>query len=589
MNGGRVSMVALSAGCALLLGHVAHARKLSLELSPAAWQSGELERFTALQNTFAGPTPPPIVAARRAVITGTSSPLAVRSGYEALARGGNAADAALTAALAQVALVAGSYVSYAGIFFLTYYDAAEHRVYYLNAGFDTPRAELDPLSIPASAPSGRTALVPGFFAGVAAAHQRFGSLPFATLFEPALYFAEQGFEFNALLAAYISVRKDVLGRLPEARSVFVKPDGEFYSSGDWFTQPALAETLRQVALDGIDTIYTGDWAQHFVDAIRREGGVISLDDMSAYRVIWSEPLHTRFRDYELFSAGLPSLGGVNLVEAFNVLEAAGFPERGDYATDPEALFWFMQIQRLLALGLLSPASLEQWLPGVDLSPASRSTKATAAALWQAMEAGNLPLTSAPRALPTHSDALVVMDDQGNVAALTHTINTEIWGLSGIFVDGISIPDAASFQQQRMLDIGPGARLPEEIDPTIVFRDGCPIFASSSIGVTHYASLPFLYGVLGYDLDLENAALRPHLLLPDFSTFPGRGVVERVTEGLFPADVIEGVRALGQSVELIAPYAETAYRGYVVGVGRDNPSGHLSANVPPYLNGVALGD
>jgi gamma-glutamyltranspeptidase/glutathione hydrolase len=370
--------------------------------------------------------------------------------------------------------------------------------------------------------------------------------------------------------------------------VFVKPDGEFYAAGDWFTQPALASTLREVASDGVDTVYTGAWAQRFVDTIQREGGVISLDDMSAYRVIWSAPMHTTFRGYELFTAGLPSLGGVNLVQAFNLLEAAGFPERGDYASDPEALFWFMQIQRLMVLGVLSPELLEQLLPGVDLSPASRATKATAAALWQALETGRLPLTNLPQKLSTHSDAVVVMDARGNVAALTHSINTVTWGTTGIFVDGVSIPDSASFQQQRILDAGPGARLPEEIDPMIAFEDGCPIFASSSIGVTHYATLPLAYGLLGYDLDLERASERPSLLLPDFANFPALGIVERVPEGMFPSNVLAGVRALGQEVEEMAPYTETAFRGYAIGIGRDRRSGQLSGNLPLYFNGAGLG-
>ena len=140
----------------------------------------------------------------------------------------------------------------------------------------------------------------------------------------------------------------------------------------------------------------------------------------------------------------------------------------------------------------------------------------------------------------------------------------------------------------MLDAGRGARLPEEIDPAIVFERGCPILASSSIGATHYATLPLLYGVLGYDLDLARASERPYLLLPDFANFPAQGVVERVPEGLFPSDVLAGVRALGQELEVIAPYVETAYRGYAIGIGRDRRSGQLSGNLSPYLNGAALG-
>jgi hypothetical protein len=98
----------------------------------------------------------------------------------------------------------------------------------------------------------------------------------------------------------------------------------------------------------------------------------------------------------------------------------------------------------------------------------------------------------------------------------------------------------------------------------------------------------LYGVLGYDLDLQRTSERPALLLPDFANFPALGIVERVTEGIFPSDVLAGVRALGQEVQGLAPYTETAFRGFAIGIGRDGRSGGLSGNLPPYFNGAGLG-
>jgi hypothetical protein len=98
----------------------------------------------------------------------------------------------------------------------------------------------------------------------------------------------------------------------------------------------------------------------------------------------------------------------------------------------------------------------------------------------------------------------------------------------------------------------------------------------------------LYGVLGYDLDLQRTSERPALLLPDFANFPALGIVERVTEGIFPSDVLAGVRALGQEVQGLAAYTETAFRGFAIGIGRDGRSGRLSGNLPPYFNGAGLG-
>jgi gamma-glutamyltranspeptidase / glutathione hydrolase len=96
--------------------------------------------------------------------------------------------------MAQIALNAGATVSYAGILTAVYYDAKSGKVYSLNASWNRPRNEADPLSIPSQGTaSGRSALVPGFMAGVQALHERFGRRPFAELFEPALWLADHGF------------------------------------------------------------------------------------------------------------------------------------------------------------------------------------------------------------------------------------------------------------------------------------------------------------------------------------------------------------------------------------------------------------
>src|SRR5262245_65249244 len=116
----------------------------------------------------------------------------------------------MATSLAQIALQAGAPTSYAGILTMVYYDAASKKVYSLNAGYNTVLEEKDPLTIPGGGkPSGRTALVPGFFAGVQVAHDRFGKLPFASLFDPASYMHEREFVVDRVLG-WIKIRQDVL-------------------------------------------------------------------------------------------------------------------------------------------------------------------------------------------------------------------------------------------------------------------------------------------------------------------------------------------------------------------------------------------
>ena len=145
--------------------------------------------------------------APHAMVVASSGAGAADAGLELLKRGGTAMDAAMAVAMAQPCHAMGSFVSYAGVITVVYFDSASGKVYGLDGGFNTVRGEKSPLTIPAPAgdlvalsrtgpasqPSGRTALVPGFFAGVEAAHKRFGKRPFAEVVAPAIRCAEQGF------------------------------------------------------------------------------------------------------------------------------------------------------------------------------------------------------------------------------------------------------------------------------------------------------------------------------------------------------------------------------------------------------------
>lgn len=173
-------------------------------LSPAHWPTGELEKYTQLD--LDGTRPKPLVTSSRAIVAGLLGARAVHSATQALKEGGNALDAALLGALTKITLSAGEFVSFAGILGVAYYDARTKQTYYLNAGYDRPSQELDPLTIPKGEnPSGRSVLVPGFMAGAEVAHQRFGKLPFSALFEPAIFFADNGFPTDAVLACQFRI------------------------------------------------------------------------------------------------------------------------------------------------------------------------------------------------------------------------------------------------------------------------------------------------------------------------------------------------------------------------------------------------
>ena len=107
-----------------------------------------------------------------------------------------------------------------------------------------------------------------------------------------------------------------LARLEDTRHIFQKEDGKYYDQGDIFRQPQLAQTLKQIASQGAQYMYRGAWAHRFVDAVQREGGKITLQDIADYRPLWSEPIRAMYHGYEVTSLGSPSLGGPWDVECF---------------------------------------------------------------------------------------------------------------------------------------------------------------------------------------------------------------------------------------------------------------------------------
>ena len=527
------------------------------------------------------------------MVVGLTSRRAVHAGLEVLKHDGGAVDAAMATAMTQIVEVAGSYISFAGILTMTYYDAATGKVHFLNAGFNTPIEENDPLSIPkmdpftgGGTPSGRTALVPGFMAGVQAAHDRFGKLPLRRVIEPAIALAEAGFDVDPHLAGSLQYRKNVLSRLPETRRVFTKQDGAFYARGDRFRQPELAATLRQVATHGAVYLYTGDWARRFVDAVRRDGGRITLRDLESYRVTWEEPLETTYRDARIFAPGFSSVGGVDTIEALNLLELAALKTFGPPTKSARSLFWLLQIANNQALSYNTEPITKRY-PGRDLSPRARATKDSARWIWDEMQAGQWLYAIKPaKDRPSHSSGVVAVDHWGNVAAVTHSIYTASWGNTGIFVAGISIPDPGAFLQDAIKRAGPGRRLPDATSPLIITRDGKPILASTAIGGgLHQRNVQVLANILELGMNAQSAVDAAAFLMQEWTE---NRVVAQVLRGAFDPQVLGELRALGQPVKELSPDQIDRFIGYWAGIAIDPKTGIIraagTAELPSHAEG-----
>jgi len=380
------------------------------------------------------------------------------------------------------------------------------------------------------------------------------------------------------------MREPDLHRLPETAATLLKPDGSVYRAGEVFKQPAVARTLRAVVSQGADYLYRGDWAAKLVRAVQSDGGHLALEDLAGYEVLWPAPRRTTFGDYELALLGPPNQGAVSLIEALNLAMAAGIPKLGHWSGSAESLRRLSDVTTMFYLSFIPQAVREQLYPGLDLSDESRMRPETAEALWDRMEQGVRPFAYTERA-PTHSDVVVAVDRDGNMTAITHSINSVIWGKTALVVDGISTGDPGAFQQTAIAAVGPGKRLPDPTEVGIALRDGRPIlaFASMATGL-HQQTVQSLLNTLVFGMSVKEAVDAPAIFLPlpDGSMPPRQSM--RVMEGAFPEAILRDTGL--PFVEI--PAAERRFaQGLWVGIWRDPATGTLSAASPPYASGRAL--
>jgi len=565
-----------------------------VNLTPDQWGENELSKYLEMDSREYPNNPS--AAGMHGAVTTTFHSAAARAGLEALKQGGSSVDAALTAAMTQVTLNAGSVVSFFGILNMVHFDAATGKIVSMDATWNTVKNETDPMTIPGGMVggdlfvkrelSGRTALVGGFMRGVEAAHARYGKLPFKALFQPSIYLARNGFTMNERTAEFFKQRDEEIRRLPETKATLVKPDGTAYQAGDLFKQPALASTLEHMANEGVDYMYKGEWAKKAVAAVQKDGGKMTLEDLAAYEVIWSEPVRQKYRHYELALLGPPVNGTVNLIEALNLAEASGLFNKPHWSRSGESLRMISDITGEFILSYLPQATREMIYPGIKLSDSSRMTKATSAELWKRMEQGVKLQQYAPMG-PKHSDTVVAIDQWGNMTAITQSINCVVWGAEAINVDGVSIGDAAFFQQAQIKLAGPGNRLPSPIELGIILKDGVPYlpFASMSVGL-HQQTVQSLIDILAYDMDVEDAVNSPSIFFPatDATVPTAPKYTVRVMEGAFPDSVLE---KSGLPVEQIPGTARRYAQGLWVGISKDPKTKQLKAVSPPYATGCAL--
>ena len=255
-------------------------------------------------------------------IVATPQFLASQAGAKVLEAGGNAVDAAI-AANATLGVTQPYVNGMGGDLFAIYYEAKTGKLYALNSSGWTPKGltidylkskgidKLDPIGV-------HTITVPGCVAGWDALRERFGTMPFSKILAPAIYYAENGFVMPEWSSRYW-IGKTFLNQ-PGYQETYM-PGGVRPGLGDVFKNPALGESLRQVAAHGRDAFYHGKLTELMVKFLNAQGGTHTLDDFEAFQPEWVEPISTTYRGWTVYELppngqGIAALSMLNIMEHF---------------------------------------------------------------------------------------------------------------------------------------------------------------------------------------------------------------------------------------------------------------------------------
>ena len=524
--------------------------------------------------------------------------LASEIGVSILKQGGNAVDAAVATGFALAVTLPRAGNLGGGGFMLVHLagtgetiaidyretaPAAATRDMYLG-----PDGKADP---DLSRNSGLGTGVPGTVAGLALAHEKYGSGTFtlAELIAPAIRLAEQGIRVSDDLAMSLGSARERIGKYEATNAIFYGGRGEAPRTGDILVQRDLANTLRVIARDGLTGFYSGAIAEQIASSVRAAGGVMTADDLAAYAPKLREPVRGSYRGHEVVSMSPPSSGGIHIIQILKMLEGfdiadAGYgsarhfhllaeamrrayADRATYLGDPDHV-------AVPVKALLDEAYLASRASGIDPERATPSAQ---------VNAGTLPKQESEQT--THFS---VVDRFGNAVSNTYTLNFS-YGL-GLVAEGTGVllnnelddfaaapgvPNAYGLIGGEANAPAAGKRPLSSMSPTFVFRDGKLELVTGTPGGSRIISMvtQVIIDMVDFNMNPAEAVAAPrmhHQWLPD---------VLRVEQGVSP-DTASLLETMGHDVK--TSYASGSVQSIMI-----TPEGLLAGASDPRRPGAGV--
>ena len=448
---------------------------------------------------------------------------AARAGVEILKQGGNAVDAAVATALA-VGVTNPASCGIGGGGFMLIYMAKAHAFYALDYRETAPLASRPDMYMRNGKPDEDLARdgilgagVPGEIAGIDAALRRFGTMKFQQIALPAEKLAGDGYAVSPHLAKEIAMLAPKLKADPGLAQVFLKPDGSPPQAGDTIVAKNLAATMKSLGDNPVASFYHGEVAAAIAAFMKAHGGLISSVDLAQYRPDWRDPIRRRYGDYEVYAMPPPSSGGV-------VLEMLGALDSGHLAglgvNSPPYLARLIEVMRQGFIDREQYA--DPSFVGVEIQKLLTDSH-----IQELRERAMHPKTSPPPAAPhDHGTTnLLVADKDGNVVALTTTINTVFGAKMSVPALGIilndemddfavapGVPNAYHLEGERANEVRAGKRPLSSMTPIIVTKNGAPVMTTGGSGGPTIISgvLQVALNILAFHLDAASAVNEPRI-------------------------------------------------------------------------------
>ena len=566
----------------------------------------------------------PAVAALNGIVT-SGHPIASSAGLQMLLKGGNAFDAAVAVG-AMAALGEPEMNGIGGNGFATIYDKKTGKVHSLSMAGAAPKAlkpaEMTPETLNAGMKAG---IVPGNLGGYLSILDKFGTMSIADVFAPAIEYAEKGYPIDQMLAQSIDRGKNNLGKYPTTAKVFL-PNGQPLKAGELLKNPDYAATLRKLVdaerqalakkatrsaaiKAAFDRFYKGDIAQEFDRFFKANGGLLTAADLAAYEPLWTEPLRTNYRGYDVFSNPSTSRGG------FEVLMGANLVERFDLASfgagSPQA------VHALIEAIKISKADIYRYVadPKFTVIPAAgmlaKPYAASRSALIDMSKAAGYPeagapegrtSTSAPQAGPAfpehydgeqHTTSFSIVDKFGNAIGITPTLgglfgNNVVVGSTGLLLNNGMRLGSTSPYPDNVNYVGAGKVPILNNSPVVVLKDGKLAFVFGTPGGETIGQTQFqmLVNLIDFQLPVQQAIEAPRFSLnaePNFYK-PGAAITVQI-EGRVAAATLDALKAMGHTLRVAPGWGSI---GHMQTIRIDPVTGAITAGGDPRRTGYAMG-